>query len=228
MKVVLSLFLISICLTFSHELWIEKEGSSYVLYYGHLNPEGGEERLIKYNPETVLKFECFDRDGVGVIKKFEKQYPAKLNAQCYVVYALLSSGYWTKTLEGVKNKPKDETKESLESWLSYESVKMVDKWNDAVKKPITAELEIVPLEDPTKLKVGDKITLAVYQNGKPAKGVPVAYKGKTIGITDEEGKINIRIKHKGLQIISASLKEKGDGKKADYVVKTTYLTFEVK
>ena len=44
----------------------------------------------------------------------------------------------------------------------------------------------------------------------------------------KKGKINVRIKHKGMQIIKASVKEKGDGTKADYVVKTTSLVFEVK
>jgi nickel transport protein len=228
MKGKLGLFLFSVCLAFSHEPWVEREGNSYMLYYGHLNPKKGEEKFTRYNPENVLRIECFDHFGKSIPLKLERNYPIKFNAQCYAVYALYSSGYWTKTVYGLTNKPKNETKEPLESWLSYKSVKRVDGWTEAFKKPLTDDLEIVPLNNPLTLNVGDKITLVVYQKGKPVKDATVAYGDKTVGTTDEEGKINVRIKHKGMQIIKASVKEKGDGTKADYVVKTTSLVFEVR
>jgi nickel transport protein len=59
------------------------------------------------------------------------------------------------------NKSKNETKEPLESWLSYESVKRVDGWTEAFKKPLTDDLEIVPLGNPLTLNVGDKTTLSL-------------------------------------------------------------------
>ncbi|WP_297889872.1 DUF4198 domain-containing protein [Sulfurihydrogenibium sp.] len=228
MKKLLISFLIPFGFCFSHDLWIEKEDSQYILYYGHLHPTQNEERFIKYNPENVLEFECLRSDGKVIRKKFEESYPAKLKGSCSVVLALFSSGFWTKTINGLKNLPKDEVQGALESWLSYESVKRIDNWSEDLKKPLTQDIEIVSLEDPLRTKVGDKLTLVVYYKGKPLKDIAVAYDEHTIGTTDNEGRINVRIRKNGLQLISTSIKEKADGVKADYVIKTAILSFEVK
>ncbi len=215
-------------LSMSHDLWVEREGSQYALYYGHLHPVQGEEKFIKYKPEDVLKFECVSSGGKPLQYKFEKSYPARLKGSCGAVLAVFSSGYWTKSVEGLKNLPKDRVQGAIEGWLSYESVKRIDGWSQELKKPLTDDLEIVPLENPLEAKVGDKLTFAVYYRGKPLKDAVVAYDEKPVGSTDDDGRINIRIKRKGLQLISTSVKEKADGVKADYVVKTANLSFEVK
>jgi nickel transport protein len=212
----------------SHDLWIEKEGNRYVLYYGHLHPKNGDEKLIKYKPEEVLKFECLDVSGKAITSKFERSYPAKLEGSCGVVFALFSSGYWTRSVHGLKNLPKDQVQDAIESWLSYESVKRINLWSEAYTKPLEEDIDIVPLENPLKAKVNEKITLSVYYKGKPLENAVVAYDEHPIGATDEHGRINIRIKHSGLQMISTSIREKADGIKADYVIKTVNLSFEVK
>jgi nickel transport protein len=225
-KLLIPLVLSSIAV--SHDLWIEKDGNFYVLYYGHLHPKQGDEKLIKYKPEEVLKFECFDVNGKAITSKIERSYPAKLQGSCGVVFALFSSGYWTKSVHGLKNLPKNQVQDAIEGWLSYESIKRINQWSEAYTKPLEEDIDIVPLENPLKTKVGEKITLAVYYRGKPLKNAVVAYDEHPIGTTDEEGKINIRIKHSGLQMISTSIREKADGVRADYVIKTTNLSFEVK
>jgi nickel transport protein len=215
-------------LALSHELWIEKEREGYVLFYGHIKPKGGEESKIPYKPEQVENFDCYDNSGKKVFAKLIKEYPARLLGKCSVVLASFSSGYWSRTTEGLKNLPKDKATNVLESWLSLESVKRIDLWNQNFSKPLTSELEIVLLENPLTIKPGQKFTVAVYYRGKPLKDVVVEHMGKAVGTTDEEGRINLRLREKGLQMIGASMKEKGDGVKADYVIRTSYLVFEVR
>ncbi|HCO38587.1 MAG TPA: DUF4198 domain-containing protein, partial [Aquificaceae bacterium] len=124
--------------------------------------------------------------------------------------------------------PKDRVESPLESWLSYESVKRMEEWSEAFKRPLTEDLEIVPLEDPFNLKLYDKVRLRVYYRGKPVKGVVVLHNNHVVGTTEEDGGINVRIKGKGLQRISTSIKERADGIKADYIIKSTSLIFEVR
>jgi nickel transport protein len=55
----------------------------------------------------------------------------------------------------------------------------------------------------------------------------VSYGGKTRGQSDSDGRVNIRLKQGGLQLIQASFTEAGDGKKADELVHSTTLVFEL-
>lgn len=211
----------------AHDLWIQKENQHYVLYYGHLNPKENESKLIPYEPQNILRFDCFNKESKLITAKIEKRYPAKLTGDCDVVFAIFSSGYWTKTIYGLKNLPKNEVEKPIESWLSYESVKKIEVWSENFIKPLSDQLEITALQNPLNKKIGDKITFVVYYKQKPVKDLVVAYHEKPIGTTDEDGKINIRIKQNGLQMISATLKEKGDGIKSDHIIYTTILSFEV-
>ncbi|MFN3870357.1 MAG: DUF4198 domain-containing protein [Aquificaceae bacterium] len=222
--------LIMLFLTFgyTHDLWLEKVGDRIVLYYGHIKPKEGEEGLISYKAENVLKAMCFNKEAKRVEVQIERVYPLSFPANCFAYYVLFSTGYWTKTIKGTKNLPKDKAEGPLESWLSYEGVKRLESWTETFKRPLTEDLEIVPLEDPFSVSLNSKISLKVYYRGKPVKGAVVAYQGRVVGSTDEEGNINVRIKEKGLQRISASIKEKSDGLKADYTVISTNLIFEVR
>ncbi|MFN3598672.1 MAG: DUF4198 domain-containing protein [Aquificaceae bacterium] len=213
---------------YAHELWLERKDDKMVLYYGHVKPKEEEEGLISYKAENILRALCFNREGKKVEVQIEKSYPLSFPANCSAYYVLFSSGYWTKTIKGTQNLPKDKVEKPLESWLSYEGVKRLEGWAEAFKKPLTEELEIVPLENPFSSNLYSKISLRVYYKGKPVKGATVAYQGRAIGSTNEEGNINIRIKERGLQRISASIVEKSDGIKANYTVISTNLIFEVK
>jgi nickel transport protein len=57
--------------------------------------------------------------------------------------------------------------------------------------------------------------------------VTVAYHGDPRGVTGDDGRVNLRIRHKGLQLISASLEEPLQSNKADKRVRSTILMFEI-
>ena len=212
---------------YAHELWIEKENGSYTVMYGHKDTLEHEAETIVYKPENVLEVKCFDGDGKEVVASASKDPPVTLQGDCAVVYSLFSSGYWTKTPYGTKNIPKNETKVSIYSWYSIEISKRFDEWNDNLRQPLTDYLEIIPMNDPFKLKKGNKVRLLAVFKGKPIQNVVVSYDGKPRGTTDEKGRINIRIRHAGFQIISVTYKEKNDSPKADETVYTANLNFEV-
>jgi len=213
---------------FPHDLWIQKENNSYVLYYGHIHPKQGESKIIPYRAENIFKYECYNKEGKLIINKFDQSYPVKITGSCDALFAAFTSGYWSKTFKGTVNKPKNEVDKSIDSWLSYEYLKKIEVWSDHFTKPLTNELEIVVIDNPFNKKLGDKLTFVVFYQQKPVKDIVVAYDERPVGSTDDEGKINIRIKQNGLQMISATLKEKGDGVKADHIVYTTILSFEIK
>ncbi|MEJ5172293.1 MAG: DUF4198 domain-containing protein [Hydrogenothermaceae bacterium] len=223
-RLFLYLFLF-VSISFAHELWIEENENGYILLYGHLKPQLGEDKFVKYSPENVLDVRCFDSQGKDKSVKVERVYPLKIVGKCDILYILFSTGYWTKTPFGLKNLPKDRVDMPIESWQSFESVKRLNSFIDT---PLTDNLEITPLQNPFSLKVGEKLTVLVTYGKKPLRDVIVSYDGKPIGTTDDDGKINIRIKHTNQQYISTSYKVRSDGVKADSIIYTATLNFEVK
>lgn len=211
----------------AHELWIEGDGHVRTLAYGHEhNGHEGAEHL-EYKPEYVKRAACFS--AAGQEQKFElgTRYPVTLKGECAASWFLVSSGYWSKTPYGTKNLPKGEAGTVITSWLSFESVKRLDAWSDALAHPLTQALELVPTNNPLALKTGDKLRLRAFFEGKPAANVTVAYFGKPRGVTGADGSINIRLGEPGLQLVEASLELPLSDGKADKVIHGASLQFEI-
>ena len=213
--------------TSAHEMWLAKHDQGLVLCYGHTGATHDDTATIRYDPAEVLRVECYDINGNGGEISIERAYPLVIPDSCAVTYVLVSSGYWTKTPFGTKRLPKDKAKSPLESWLSFESVKRIDAWSSDLAEPVTSDVELSPIENPLDLSEGKKVRLRVTLDGKPKPGLPVAYDGKVRGLSDEEGRVNIKLRHGGLQMIQVSLTESGDGVKTDEIIRTATLIFEI-
>ena len=231
-RTLLLLFLVSSCfisLSHAHDYWFEPSGDDYLLHRGHRFSQHGGEKEVPYDSSIItgafcLRSEETNHDTTTV----SGDYPARLSGPCLAIMATADSGYWSQTLTGTKNQPKDELFAVLRSWHAIESVKRVEVWNKHLLEPISDELELVFTKNPFLLESGKKLRLIVMLNGKPVQGVNVAYDGDTRGTTGDDGRINIRIRHKGLQVITASLEKVLDNKKADKLVRSTILMFELK
>jgi nickel transport protein len=138
-----------------------------------------------------------------------------------------SSGYWTKTAWGTTNVPKTGVAGVLESWLSEETIKRIERWTAAAARPLAERLELTPLADPLALAPGDKLRLLVTLGGRPVAGVPVAYDGDVRGTTAADGTIALRIRRPGLQMIRASAEAPLADGRADTVVRAATLNFEL-
>ncbi|MCX7957595.1 MAG: DUF4198 domain-containing protein [Deltaproteobacteria bacterium] len=227
-SIILTLFFITVSsFAYSHDLWIEEEDGSFKLLYGHKHSSHGGDTIMEYKPEFVKYIKCLSNQKTEDIVP-DGKYPVSFQRACDVVFIMFSSGYWTKTVYGTKNVSKENEKQVIKSWESFESVKYIKNLSSKHQMPLSDDLEIVPLSDLSKIKTGDKLRLKVFFKGKPAKDVSVAYDDKVRGTTDSEGNINITLKKSGFQIISASLTEKGDGVKADEKITTTSLNFVLK
>lgn len=227
MRASLALLFLASLTVHAHDLWVEREGSGFTLHYGHERSGHGGARVLEYAPAQVREALCHDTDGRPLKARVSPNWPVRLQGDCAVSLFVFSTGYWSKTPYGTKNLPKTEAGTVIDSWLSVESVKRIDAWGEALTRPLTQGLELVPLENPLRLKPGDKLHLAVFQAGRPATGVTVAYFDQPRGVTDRDGRINIALRRPGFQLIQASLETPLADGKADRRVETAALQFEL-
>jgi nickel transport protein len=211
---------------FGHDYWIDRGPDGYVLLSGHRHSNHEGPDIIPYDPAIVEYVLCCDEQGDTARVETAPVYPLSIKESCPLLFVKMSSGYWTKTPYGTKNLPKNEVKSPVKSWLSLENVKRMDGWSDRFTGPVTGELELVPLHDPFKLKTGDKLRLTVFLKGEPCSRATVVYDGSVRGQTDADGRINIKIRHEGLQMIEAGITLPVDSDRMDQIVHTTNLNFE--
>lgn len=227
MRLPLVLLYLASLTALAHDLWVERDTSGLILHYGHEHSGHGGTKKLEYRPAQVKEALCYNADGRPLMARVSSTWPVRLQAECAVSLFVFSSGYWSKTPYGTKNLSKTAAGTVIDSWLSVESVKRVDAWGEALTRPLTQGLELVPLENPLRLKPGDKLRLAVFQAGRPATGVTVAYFGQPRGVTDKDGRVNIALRRLGFQLIQASLETPLDGDLADRRVETAALQFEL-
>jgi len=209
----------------AHEYWIEKGDGGYTLFQGHVFSTHEGEARVPYDPAIVKRVLC--AGGASASPSAGKSYPVKVDAKCAAILIDVVSGYWTQTLLDTVPKPRNEVFGALRGWKSEESIKRLDGWNAAAMKPLSDGLEIVPLENPFLLKPGDKLRVQVLWQGKPRKGVAVAYAGDTRGATDSQGEVNLRIRRGGVQMVAASFDEPIKDPLADRIVHGAILQFEL-
>lgn len=213
----------------AHDYWFDPAGDDYLLYRGHRFSQHGGERDVPFDPAIVTAALCLKaHDSEPRPAATAAGYPLRIAGPCLAVMAVADSGYWSQTLTGTRNQPKDKAFGALRSWQALESVKRVEAWHERLRAPLSTELELVFLDSPFALSTGDKLRLVAMLGGKPVKGVTVAYDGEPRGVTGGDGRVNLRVRHRGLQAVSASIEEPLASPKADKRVRSTILLFELK
>jgi nickel transport protein len=211
----------------AHDLWLERDGAGYTLYQGHKYSAHAGTETMAYDAAFVKDSRCLNAVGAVQALKTGQLSPWKARAECAALLVSASSGYWTKTPWETRNAAKTGFGDSLKSWLSEEAVKRIDAWTPGAALPLGDGLEITPLANPFSLKPGDKLTVLITERKRPRAGVPVAYGGETRGTSDDSGRIGIRIRHGGTQLLSASLETPLDDGKADSLMRAAFLLFEL-
>lgn len=199
------------------EIWVDDIAA---LYYGQktvLNATVKDKKIIQ---EEISKISCLKE------KRFFELKDKKLIDECDAVFVVLKRVYYTKTLFGTKKISKDKAKMPLNSFESVESVKKI--YNPDAIKLFNAPFELSPRVSLKNIKVGDRVRLIVTASGKPKAGVSITYDKRVVAKSDVDGHASVEIKNRGLQKITASYKEKGDGIKCDEIIHSTTLNIEVK
>jgi nickel transport protein len=213
---------------YAHDYWFERSADDYLLHRGHRFSQHQGDKEVPFDKEIVTGAYCLRKGEADPSPAVVGEgYPLRVGGPCVSVMVTADSGYWSQTLTGTRNQGKDELFGVLRSWQALESVKRVEIWSERLRDPFSTDLEIVFTENPFALTVGEKLRLTAVFRGEPAKGVTVAYHGDPRGVTGDDGRINLRIRHKGLQLITASLEEPLDSEKADKLVRSTILMFDI-
>jgi len=211
----------------AHDYWLEPEGQDYLLYRGHRYSQHQGAAVVPYEPSIVSTTFCVDATGRQKRVSASHSYPVRIPGPCAAVLVEADSGYWTQTLTGTKNQPRDQVFGALRSWRAVEGVKRIESWKPAMKRPVSDGLELVSTTDPFALRPGDKLRLLVTWKGRPRGGVAVAYDGDPRGVSGRDGRINIRLRHGGTQVITASVDEPSNDPKSDKLVRSTALMFDL-
>ena len=189
----------------AHDYWLEPQGNDYVLYRGHRHSGHQGQDLVPYDPAILTRALCAGPDGAARELAPSRTYPARIPGPCAAVVAEVDSGTWTHTHKGARQGT--EPRSASRTWRALESVKRLNAWGPGLGRPLSQGLEITSPRDPLGLTRGDKLRLMVTLEGRPKAGVSVAYDGDTRGMTGANGLINLKVRHGGTQVITASIQE---------------------
>ncbi len=226
---VISIFLFSQA-AFAHHAWVEKEGNSFLVAWGH------PPKVDPYEPNKVKDIKGFDLNGKEtVLKRTDEKERVYLSANTGISMISLSfeGGYLVTTPDGKKRLTKKEAQKAgmqiQDSFFSMQSAKSLFAYSNAADKPVGLKLEIIPLANPYALKGDGLLPIKVLFEGKPVEGATIEIGNhKEAGKTDKDGIARIQIAGQGKQVILAKHRLAGDGIDADFISFTTALTIEAK
>lgn len=191
----------------AHDYWLDAEGDDSLLYRGHRHSGHQGEELVPYDPAIVTRALCVGAEGAVREVPPSRTYPFRIPGPCMAVLVEADSGTWSHTHTGSRRPPGAEPRTVTRTWRALESVKRLNGWDPGLSHPLSQALEITSPQDPTRLTPGDKLRLLITHRGRPRAGVSVAYDGDTRGVTGANGLINLRVRHGGTQVITASVEE---------------------
>lgn len=226
-KLLCSLFILCALPALAHDLWLEKAGKRWTLYQGHRHSSHAGAETIAYGGGFVADARCFDDRGQRLPLAAHGDAPWSASGECAALLVEASSGYWSKTPWETRNVPRPQAPGALRSWLSRDALKHVARWSLVFAQPLGTGLELAPTADPFALKPGDKLVVRVTREGRPLAGAPVAYHGDPRGETDADGRVAIRLRHGGIQLISTSVELPLKDGKADVEILAATLQFEL-
>lgn len=137
-------------------------------------------------------------------------------------------------------KADDKEELNLKNIFNLKTLMVASKPGGGVYSEVTGqELEIVPQQNPYKMKYGEDVTLLVLFKGKPLAKSRVEIYVRTINgsvipsesITDRDGKIYLKLNRAGdwlLRTVNIEHTDNPDGKGADYIRWFSALTFGFK
>lgn len=187
----------------AHATWIAQRNGDWAVIHGE-----GSATDEAYDPAKVIASAAFDKAGAALAAKLVPQEKNVLLAPAdgaAVLTATYDEGWWTEDAKGEWHNEKADGFPDYKGTGHYQTYVVSYIGATEAQKPTGAMVEIVPLADPTKLSMGDKLQVQVLVDGKPAEGVSVTHDVLTdwdlgSGLTDAEGKTTIVVANNGLNV----------------------------
>lgn len=215
-------------LAMSHDVWLIPDGGqNHRLVFGHPGD------LAPYDPGRVTSVSTIDAKGNK--HKLESriddnQLVARAPAGTSMIVVTFDNGIWT---EGPDEQSVNKPKHAVPGYLSSAHTKNFSKallgWSEAARKPVGQDFEIVPLDDPFKLKPGEELTVQIFLGGKPLAGAEVEVLGAMdLFFADEQGKVSLPVSDESFQYVLAYHREKlKDNPDTDELALSANLTFSL-
>jgi nickel transport protein len=211
----------------AHDAWVEARDGGYVVLYGH------GDKIESYAPTKVLSLTAADAAGNPLGVKYDATtapVAAKVGGQPALLVLSFDNGYWTKTVDGSKNLPKNEVPGAISAGHSVKFGKTVLAWSAAVTRPQGTRLEIVPLGTSAP-QAGKTLPVRVLWEGSPLAGAKIVrseYGKEAPLVADAEGRADVPVAA-GRQMIVVNYKiELANDPRADSYSAAANLVFEAR
>jgi nickel transport protein len=218
----------------AHELWMEPAGDNLVVRAGHRGDELapiGSSRIQTRCAQPGGKVATVDLSTPALARRGFAPDPEDqqlfMKGPCEAASAAVDQGFFVVTPDGEKRMKKSEAKDAVKSWRSRQFAKWVDVRAAGAAKPLGDALELVPVTDLAKARVGEKVTVRVLLEGRPAAGAVVSIGHERLAETSPSGEARIAVRHAGVETISASVARPLRTSDADSDVLEATLSFEV-
>ena len=230
----------------AHDFWLFGENgkkASVNIGFGHDFPKSepiDAERVNNFEAPVIL-----GKDGKVTLKQSGENYHyegAKLKDGTYAITGEYKPTFWTEDADGKWHM--GGTKETIKNakfcrraTMSAKSVINVGAGDDFITKSTGQRLEIVPLENPAKFKVGEPFKVKVLFEGKPLKVATIDgtfdgfLKDKSAfhATTDLKGETEVLALRPGKWVLKVVHKfPYADAKKCDEETAIASFTFEIK
>lgn len=209
----------------AHELWLERSGGELVLRAGH---PGAETSPI--DPANVRVMRCA-RAG-GAVRTLDVPHRAeggavRVAARCDAASVFVDLGFFVLTPDGERHGRRSEAPDAVKSWRARQFAKWVDVASPAAAAPLGDALEIVPVTELSRARVGGKVTVRVLLDGRPMPGAVVSLGHHALAETASSGEARVKVRHVGLETISATVRRPLGTPDAETDVLEASLSFEV-
>ncbi len=246
---ILAMFFLIPAISCAHDLWINisshfpQPGDSVKAYlgWGHHYPFSDF-----LSPKRVESMALLRPDGtlIPIVPgKKEPGIPIHIEHEgVYIVGAAIRPGYYTKTSHGHGFKSKKESKDVISStWYEKYAKAVICAGNGSegpYGKAFGHAIEIIPLDNPCKMRPGGDLRVKVLRSGRPLKGAFI-YKSrlgqpsdKALSCperTDKNGVAKIHLAQEGIWRLMVKQKEPPlDPALCDNRAYTAFLTFAVR
>lgn len=235
----------------AHDFWInahEPEGDTVKadIGYGHdfPNPEPiPEERTNLFNPLYIITPEG-NVDMAQSGENYAYSVKRKLEKGSYIVAGTYKPTYWSKGPDGTwtqtNRKQRPDAVHAEQAIMYAKTILNVEgsQEDDFITKPVGHRLEIVPLENPSKVHAGDTFPVQVLLDGKPLKlaKVEATFDGFSenkehkafVGRCDMKGRVDIVTLRGGYWFSEVThIIENDDKSVCDEVILVATLTFDI-